>query len=219
MVRLALPITGRVIAVLLCAVSLTVCALSVVGWVRGYWAVDVFERVVHTSRSGDSTSTIYRVSSGRGVVAFTFSSRRWASLRPAPNDRRGPPPDFHSTSYARAALRPDRFHLVRQTAWQKLGFHRHSRRGAAPGSPYGFGDVNGSWGFRVPYWLVVPLAGILPVISLRRLSRLRRHFRTRRGLCGGCGYDLRASRERCPECGEAVAPSAAPAPPAAGVAT
>jgi hypothetical protein len=53
-----------------------------------------------------------------------------------------------------------------------------------------------------PHWAVV-----LPpsVLSLWRLVRApaerRRRLRTRRGLCPGCGYDLRATPGRCPECG------------------
>lgn len=42
--------------------------------------------------------------------------------------------------------------------------------------------------------LVVPAAGIL---ARRRAASNRR----RAGLCAACGYDLRASAGRCPECG------------------
>jgi hypothetical protein len=40
---------------------------------------------------------------------------------------------------------------------------------------------------------------ILPALAYR--SRLIRRIRVQVGLCGICGYDLRATPERCPECG------------------
>jgi hypothetical protein len=51
----------------------------------------------------------------------------------------------------------------------------------------------------LPGWLLLPLTAALPAVSVRRFIRVR-HWRTR-GNCPGCGYDLRATPERCPECG------------------
>lgn len=56
------------------------------------------------------------------------------------------------------------------------------------------------------------LTCILPACWLaRRVVRARRRWRRRRrdgrGLCPACGYDLRATPERCPECGCARVPS------------
>jgi hypothetical protein len=54
----------------------------------------------------------------------------------------------------------------------------------------------------VPYWL---LAGVtLPVAVVATMWRRHRRRGPRAGMCPGCGYDLRATPDRCPECGAAV---------------
>lgn len=54
----------------------------------------------------------------------------------------------------------------------------------------------------IPYWLAVLLTLALPLSAVRRLWLQRQ--RGRKGLCRGCGYDLRATPERCPECGRPI---------------
>ena len=77
------------------------------------------------------------------------------------------------------------------------------------------GDDDVSYIAMVPYWLLVLLTAIAPV---RGLWLLRRRFvRACRGLCLSCGYDLRGTREQCPECGSMTKISgAAPAGRGAG---
>ena len=51
----------------------------------------------------------------------------------------------------------------------------------------------------IPFWFLIILSLILPARWLQ--WHLRRRRRLRMGLCPECAYDLRASPERCPECG------------------
>ena len=59
--------------------------------------------------------------------------------------------------------------------------------------------------FAVPCWFMVAVLAVLPVMYYLRFWRQRR--RTVRGLCAACGYDLRGSPDRCPECGSVPAPA------------
>jgi hypothetical protein len=50
-----------------------------------------------------------------------------------------------------------------------------------------------------PYWLLFVL-GLVPALVSRTVHRMRAGRRSA-GLCPTCGYDLRATPDRCPECG------------------
>ncbi len=54
----------------------------------------------------------------------------------------------------------------------------------------------------VPYFAIALLSAIPPAIAIRHWQRHRATLR--KGLCPFCGYDLRATPDRCPECGRAT---------------
>jgi hypothetical protein len=58
----------------------------------------------------------------------------------------------------------------------------------------------------IPRWsviVIIALFAVPPVVRARSYWQRRRAVRE--GHCAVCNYDLRASPERCPECGTAVA--------------
>jgi hypothetical protein len=194
---------------LLTALSLLLCVAVCVLWVRSYFWFDTLAHVGPPSApyarpfpSGPrgmmfTDASRWIVSSHRGGVEFYWDLlRMWADLgEDSPLANR--PPGFRFRSPPAGPLDPVATFppsVVRGV----LGFRFVDFRrppGPAPGRPV---DLELRDVF-VPYWFPAVLTAALPLARLVRV--LRRRSERRAGLCPSCGYDLRATPERCPECG------------------
>lgn len=70
------------------------------------------------------------------------------------------------------------------------------------------------WGIATFWFVPIGVTAALPVVWLA-INLHRRSLRRRRlaaGLCLECGYDLRGSKDRCPECGTPVPEPRGPKP-------
>ena len=63
--------------------------------------------------------------------------------------------------------------------------------------------VPGYGGVLIPFWSALLLSASAPALWLWHQVRHKRCVR--RGHCPACGYDLRATPGRCPECGTIAA--------------
>jgi MFS family permease len=82
--------------------------------------------------------------------------------------------------------------LFRGTGWTVGRFY-----GPTVGLEFSIETVGPTYEWRLPYWKAVLIGLVLPVLWMLIHFRVRRLMHT----CRQCGYDLRATPDRCPECG------------------
>jgi 4-amino-4-deoxy-L-arabinose transferase-like glycosyltransferase len=165
------------------AVSLVLCLAACVLWVWSYWrSGNIFWRHgldsawIGIERGHLQLGTVWNTSPSPAGLPHKFGA--WSDEAFGPVD----------ASYS---MDTD-YGIV--THWNRTGFVGYSIR-----------QPNGSLEFSlaVPFGLVTALTALLPVGWAAGRWRLRRRRAKRDGFCVGCGYDLRASPQRCPECGRA----------------
>ena len=85
-----------------------------------------------------------------------------------------------------------------------LGLHSSGFSGFdtswTPSYSYNKNSRFSNWRLAIPFWIPTSLFSVILLPSL--VQSYRRRKRKKLGLCVKCGYDLRASKDRCPECGQ-----------------
>jgi len=156
------------------ALSLLLCLAACGLWARSVWRSDLLVAPI-----GEYNAN---VRSWDGLIYFDIY--RQVALPGRSSERR-----WGHSSWPRAND---------ESAWRWLGPRWWDRMGF--GHYVGFNTVGQRVDqFVFPLYAVVLLTAVPPALVLVRHIRARR--RSRAGLCPRCGYDLRATPDRCPECG------------------
>jgi hypothetical protein len=189
----------------LTALSLLLCVATAALWVRGHWATDYLLCNGAWTNGHSQEGWDYAYGCSRGGVAFVGIRSAYTSVAPvAPLGHSASSTPLHWTHTGRrdAAFEGG----IASRAWRLAGFaFYYSGNRAGPSATF-TSAYSGEWYLQCPYWALFTLNAFLPLV--RGWGWLRRRRRRRRGpgVCAACGYDLRASPKRCPECGRLRTP-------------
>ena len=165
----------------LTGLSLLLCIGTAVLWVRS----DRYSDIMNVCHDGNAID----IRSGVGLVSLnvsSFDSSQWRTHEPP-------------TQYLHSA-----FASRRHAKWVESGY----KTGVAG---FFLGRYREpvlkmtGWEVHCPHWFLLTLFASLP--SIRFYRRLRHRRLALIGHCRKCGYDLRATPDRCPECGAIPAPT------------
>lgn len=197
---------GRILTIL-SALSLLLFVATGVGWVRSYITADLLQyyRTVSVNGLMDDQES-YQFSSGNGGWSVEWGMTRFVYSSPQEAAQiRQQSGYVYDGRFQLSWMKAARWYggpIYRpQSAWHLLGFE-YRCSGARPNAVV---EVTMPWA--VPLMVV----GAYPGWRAWRAWRTRRRFAA--GRCQSCGYDLRASKERCPECGAAIPTKTGDIPP------
>ncbi|HEV8378200.1 MAG TPA: hypothetical protein VGP99_05075 [Tepidisphaeraceae bacterium] len=158
--------------------------LSILLWIRSYRVSD--NLTLDTARNDAGKWNHLQRGLYTGPGRFVYYTRPWATYREA-----GHPPKTGWNLGHYAPTNPDQVFPSYSSGSGRFGF-------------WALKDywVVGSRAVVIPFWAPTVLCLMLgiPAFFFARRSAVKA-YRRRHGLCLACGYDIRESKERCPECG------------------
>ena len=183
-----------------CAAGLLVAWTAALAlWARSYWVESRIERSERLLDGRQMTEHDHRLLSRRGRLYLARDYRHYdlndRALREW-TDRYARAGGPRRTDWSSEEIRPP-------VPWGARGRFGFAYRTGGSSYPSTYGPYTSRSLFVGFPWGVVLLAlGILPVTWLVGARRDHRRRKLRlAGRCEGCGYDLRATPGRCPECG------------------
>jgi len=178
----------RKLSILFAAVSLVACAAVCTAWTRSYARTEKL-----TWRGGHGQHSLR---SAPGHVVLNVYA--WYGPPPGPiNGKPGLSVEHDQPTPATLELMTIFLLCSDRTAhtvyWEHGGFAWSQRSSSRDLIVTGV----------APFWGVTLAAGAQPLgwFVLRLLARVRHRRKQSAGFCPTCGYDLRATPDRCPECG------------------
>ncbi len=179
---------------LLCMLSLLLCAAMITLWVRSYSGSDYLGRQRIISGDINTTSSQHHsIKWTRGSIRLEVEDQT-AYHYGVPNVVVASPDRPPMWGWGRLGKRHLGWEdLPKSTFWNRFGFHQYET-----GHGASFYDARIK-GIAFPAWLPVVMFAIPPAMWVIFWRRRRR--RRGIGLCPQCGYDIRATPQRCPECG------------------
>jgi hypothetical protein len=184
------------------AASFLLCLATSAIWIRSYWRYDLIRWSGDTPNQADHILLRWSLGSLRGGFAVDIihnDASDDAAIRNLQDYSK-----WHPRGFEVSSDRVSDLDAVTKSSWRASYLFKPTSPtflGAQAGSAHGLYGGNRFWWIElsIPYWMPACIFMILPIWWAFAWWKHRRRIKC--NVCPACGYDLRSSPQRCPECG------------------